>query len=105
MRRIPSLQEMNRRVTVGRHREGSVIDVWVVPGAARTEVVGPHDGALRVRVAVPAEDGKANAAVAVVLKDRFTAQEAYLESGARSRRKRYVLVGVSPDEVAALLGG
>jgi hypothetical protein len=34
--------------------------VRVVPRAARSEVVGAHDGALRVRVAAPPVDGAAN---------------------------------------------
>nr|WP_217283543.1 DUF167 domain-containing protein [Aquabacterium terrae] len=38
-----------------------VLDVSVVPNAKRTEVDGTHDGALRVRLAAPPVDGKANA--------------------------------------------
>ena len=34
--------------------------VRVVPRAARSEVVGAHDGALRVRVAAPPVEGAAN---------------------------------------------
>lgn len=38
----------------------SVLAVSVVPNAKRTEVVGLHDGDLRVRLAAPPVDGKAN---------------------------------------------
>jgi uncharacterized protein (TIGR00251 family) len=34
--------------------------VRVVPRAARSEIVGEHDGALRVRVAAPPVEGAAN---------------------------------------------
>jgi uncharacterized protein (TIGR00251 family) len=34
--------------------------VRVVPRAARSEIVGAHDGALRVRVAAPPVEGAAN---------------------------------------------
>jgi uncharacterized protein (TIGR00251 family) len=34
--------------------------VRVVPSASRSEVVGEHDGALRVRVAAPPVEGAAN---------------------------------------------
>ena len=41
-------------------KDGVVIDLSVVPGAKRTELSGVHDGALRVRLAAPPVDGKAN---------------------------------------------
>jgi len=40
---------------------GWSLTIRVQPGAARSEVVGPHGDALRVRVAGPPVDGKANA--------------------------------------------
>jgi uncharacterized protein (TIGR00251 family) len=43
--------------------------VRVVPRAARTRFAGIHDGALRVRLAAPPVDGKANAALVRFLAD------------------------------------
>ena len=40
--------------------DGVLLLVSVVPNAKRTEVVGLHAGALRVRLAAPPVDGKAN---------------------------------------------
>lgn len=40
---------------------GWALTIRVQPGARRTEVVGAHGDALRVRVASPPVDGKANA--------------------------------------------
>ncbi|MBQ0933204.1 DUF167 domain-containing protein [Ideonella sp. 4Y16] len=37
-----------------------LLDASVVPNAKKTEAVGLHDGALRVRLAAPPVDGKAN---------------------------------------------
>ena len=41
--------------------DGWSLTIRVQPGARRSEVVGPHGDALRIRVAAPAVDGKANA--------------------------------------------
>ncbi len=53
-----------RRVT-----GGIEIALKVVPGASRSEVVGPLGNRLKVRVAAPAEGGKANLAVVRLLED------------------------------------
>ncbi|MCP3975346.1 MAG: YggU family protein [bacterium] len=67
--------------------EGLLLDIWVVPGASRTEVKGIYDGALRLRVASPPAGGQANRAIV-----RFLAKSlgcgVDIESGAASRRKR-----------------
>jgi len=36
------------------------ITVWATPGASRSEVVGVADGHVRVRLAAPAHEGRAN---------------------------------------------
>jgi uncharacterized protein (TIGR00251 family) len=42
-------------------RDGALtFKVRVVPRASRSEIVGEHDGALRVRIAAPPVDGAAN---------------------------------------------
>ena len=41
--------------------DGWSLTIRVQPGAKRSEVVGPHGDALRIRVASPPVDGKANA--------------------------------------------
>ena len=79
----------------------TIIEVWVVPGAKRSEIVGVHDNALRVRIASPAEGGKANYALLKLIRNVVSAA-AELEHGATSRRKR-VLVAKSRDSVAATI--
>ena len=45
-------------------KDGSVlVDIHVIPNAARTQADGMHDGALRVRLHAPPVDGKANIAL------------------------------------------
>jgi len=76
--------------------------VWVVPGASRTEIVGLHDGAVRIRVAAPPEGGKANEAVVAKLA-AATGARARLLSGGASRRKRILLEGLTEQQVRAAL--
>lgn len=40
---------------------GWTLTVRAQPGASRSEVAGPYGDALRIRLAAPANDGKANA--------------------------------------------
>jgi uncharacterized protein (TIGR00251 family) len=82
--------------------EGVVIDVWAVPRAARTEIVGVHDDALRIRVAAPPSGGAVNDAIGALLTDVFGVRSV-LVAGAASRRKRFLISGVTVAEAAAAL--
>jgi uncharacterized protein (TIGR00251 family) len=48
-----------------------VLAVHAQPGAKRSEVAGEHGGALKVRLAAPPVDGKANAELRRFLADAF----------------------------------
>jgi len=67
-----------------------VLDVSVVPGAKRTELIGLHDGALRIRLAAPPVDGKANEALVAWLAGELDIQRRSVElvRGIASRRKQ-----------------
>ena len=54
------------------HVDGSLaLEVHVQPGAKKSEVAGVYGDALKVRVAAPPVEGKANAALIAFLADRF----------------------------------
>ena len=63
------------------------IDLKVVPGAARSEVVGPLGDRLKVRVAAPAEGGRANRAVAELLREWLGAESVEIVAGTGSAKK------------------
>jgi len=87
------------------HPDGVVVDAWVVPGAARTEVVGLHGGALRVRVSAPAEGGKANRAAARLVARALGGRRAEVIAGAGSRGKQVLVAGVTVEAAAERLAG
>lgn len=79
-----------------------LITVWVVPGASRTQVVGTHADALKIKVSAPPERGRANAALLRLISKRTGAATA-LESGAVTRRKVVRVTGCTVQEVERAL--
>lgn len=73
--------------------QACVLDVSVSPNARRTACDGLHDGALRVRLAAPPVDGKANDALQAWLADELgcARRDVQLRRGLASRRKQFVL--------------
>jgi hypothetical protein len=51
--------------------EKLTLSLSIQPGARRTEVVGPHGETLKIRVAAPAADDKANTALIDFLSQSF----------------------------------
>ena len=78
-------------------KEGVELDLSVVPNAKRTEVVGLHDGALRLRLHAPPLDGKANDALLRWLAKRLVLGRSGVElvRGHAARRK-IVLLRIEP---------
>ncbi|HLS54612.1 MAG TPA: DUF167 domain-containing protein [Zeimonas sp.] len=78
------------------------IRVAAQPGAARSGVVGEHDGCLKLRVAAPPVDGRANDEIARFLAERLDLPKraVRLVSGASARRK---LFEVAAERDAAAL--
>ena len=65
------------------------------PGAARSEFAGEHDGRLKLRLAAPADEGKANAELVEFLAAYFGVpkRNVRIAAGLKSRRKRVVIEG------------
>ncbi len=86
-------------------KDGTVLTVHVQPKAARTECVGVHGDALKIRVAAPPVEGAANEALIRFLADRCAIPRAsiVIQSGAEGRRKRLCLKGITAEAVTARL--
>lgn len=74
------------------------ISVWVVPGSSRTVIDGRHGNSLKVRVASPAEGGRANREVERLLGD-VLGSEVRLKTGIRGRSKVFVVTKTQVDTV------
>jgi uncharacterized protein (TIGR00251 family) len=80
--------------------EGIVLRVHVQPGAGRSAVVGRHGDALKVRVAAPPIEGRANDASRSLVAEALGLPESDVEliSGQSSRAKRFRLNGLDSEE-------
>jgi uncharacterized protein (TIGR00251 family) len=84
---------------------GVRLPVKVVPGAARDRIVGALGSALKVQVAAPPEQGKANARLCALLAEALgvPARSVQVVSGHGSARKVVVVHGLDVDTVRARL--
>jgi len=78
--------------------KGVTLRLHIQPGAKKTEVAGLHGEALKIRLAAPPVDGKANACLISFLADRLGVAKAAISlvSGDTSRAKRVRVNGVDP---------
>ncbi len=81
---------------------GAILPVLAQPGAKRNAILGERAGALRVAVTAPPEKGKANAAIQAVLAEASAARprKITLLSGEASRQKRFLIAGITPEELS-----
>lgn len=85
-------------LTTGKNN-APVIAVHAQPGAKRTAVVGVHGDRLKIALASPPVDGKANATLIKYL----SKSSVRLLSGDTSREKRIEVAGLSTDDLLEAL--
>ena len=88
-------------------KDGAVtIRIKVQPRAPRTEIVGEHDGAIKLRVAAPPIDGRANEECRRFLAKLFEVSATSVEiiSGDSSRDKVIRISNISARRVLEALG-
>ena len=94
-------------------RDGALtltLRVHAQPGAKRTEIVGSHGNALKIRVAAPAVDGKANAELLRFIAEQFgvplrsvallhgdTGRQKLVRVSAPARRPDRTWIATAPD--------
>jgi uncharacterized protein len=72
-----------------------ILELHVQPGAARTEFAGEYGGRLKLRLAAPPVDGKANDALVAFLAEYYGVPKRNVRilAGTSSRRKRILIEG------------
>jgi uncharacterized protein (TIGR00251 family) len=80
------------------------VAVHVQPRASRSEIIGQHGAALKVRLQAPPVDGAANEALVRLLAESLKVPERSVRvvAGATSRAKTVEIDGTTADEVRTL---
>jgi uncharacterized protein len=79
------------------------LKVHVTPRAKRTRVAGLHGDKLKICLAAPPVDGKANKTLATFVEDLLGCSSVEISHGLSGRDKTLTLQGLSLEEVAAKL--
>ncbi len=84
--------------------DGVVFTLHIQPGAKTTAVVGLHGEALKLRLAAPPVDGKANDCLLAYVASTLGVPKARVElvSGQSSRSKRVAVSGIGLEVAARL---
>lgn len=87
------------------HADSLTLSLHVQPGAKQTSVAGLHGDALKIRLAAPPIEGRANEALLRFIADHFQVplRNVELVKGEQSRQKRVAVHG-SKVPAATLLG-
>lgn len=80
---------------------GTVLHVWAQPGASRSGLASIHDGCLKIRIAAPPADGRANTEIIRFLANllKVPRSAVTIQRGASSRRKIVSIANVDPTHV------
>lgn len=87
--------------------KGVRISVHAQPGARKTELMGLHGDAIKIRVHAPPLDGRANEELIHFLADQVGVPRSHvtLVRGEKSRTKIFEIQGVSGENVTSRLLG
>ena len=79
-----------------------ILTLHIQPGAKKTEFAGQHGDALKIRLAAPPVDGKANEALVKFIAEllKLPKSAVNLKSGQTSRRKVLEICGATSAAVA-----
>lgn len=85
--------------------EGVQISLYVQPGASKSEIVGEHNGKLKIKIKAPPVDGKANDEIIRFLSEILKVPKRQIEilRGDKSREKKVLVHSVSLAAVQSLI--
>lgn len=84
---------------------GVQVSLHVLPNAPKSQIVGMHNGCLKVKIKAPPVDGKANQAIIEFFSELFGISKSSVEilKGDKSKTKKVFLLGLSLQVVESRL--
>jgi uncharacterized protein (TIGR00251 family) len=86
--------------------DGVILSLVVQPRSSKNQLMGCHDGALKVRLTAPPVDGSANSCCCAFLAKllRVPVRDIKIISGTTSRHKRVLVSGLGSSAIVKHLG-
>ncbi|WP_415062331.1 DUF167 domain-containing protein [Bdellovibrio sp.] len=84
---------------------GVRLHLFIQPKSSKNEVIGPHNGELKIKITAPPIDGRANEGLIEFLSDHFDIpkRNVILVKGDTGRHKTVDLLGVDEERAKELL--
>jgi uncharacterized protein (TIGR00251 family) len=88
-------------IAITEHAQGLILPVRAQPSARKVGVLGEQAGALKIAVAAPPEDGRANQALVEALRELLGVKrsQVVLLNGTTSREKKFLIEGLKREEL------
>lgn len=86
-------------------KNGIQLSLTVQPNASKSEIVGEHNGSLKIRIKAAPVDGKANEAVESFVSELFEVRQRQVkvQRGTSSRKKTIEVIGIGIIQAKAIL--
>lgn len=86
-------------------KNGIQLSLIVQPNASKSEIIGEHNGSLKIRIKAPPVDGKANEAVESFISELFEVRQRQVtvQRGTSSRKKMIEVTGIGMTQAKAIL--
>lgn len=86
-------------------KEGVELSLHILPNAPRSQIVGLHNGCLKLKIKAPPIDGKANEAIVEFFSEFLKIPKSQISfgRGAKSKSKTIVIHGIPLEELQSRL--
>jgi uncharacterized protein (TIGR00251 family) len=86
-------------------KNGVRLHLWIQPGASKSEIIGPYNNCLKIKIAAPPVDGKANDEIIAFLSQKLKIPKKNIEilRGETGRKKCVEINDLDPDDLKKIL--